>query len=340
MIAENAYIEITNICNLNCRSCYNRSGLNCERRELSFDQIKEICNRLISQFGCKSIGISGGEPTLHSEFDKIIDYLASLDCEVLVVTNGTTDCRRLCEVYNSSNIFIQVSLDGSCEEINAKTRGEGSFDAAMEFVSRLHRQNERPHLKMVVSQNNIEDIENFYLLALKNNCIPNYSFVSPLGNATDKWDNLTLTAKQKLFVLREVDRLNKLHSVEAKLPLCTSSCPLANPESRLSVLIKPDGGIYPCQMLYDEGFCMGNILSGGYNEICAAHKRISDIAKRRMSADFGCDRCVVRPLCRRGCMAFAVMQSGNPLGNDGDCMFRKLQLLGFDAVNAGIIKLK
>ena len=34
MKVKTVYVEITNQCNLNCRTCYNRSGLNRERREL------------------------------------------------------------------------------------------------------------------------------------------------------------------------------------------------------------------------------------------------------------------------------------------------------------------
>ena len=42
MKVKTIYAEILNQCNLNCRTCYNRSGLNRERRELSKARLEEI----------------------------------------------------------------------------------------------------------------------------------------------------------------------------------------------------------------------------------------------------------------------------------------------------------
>ena len=52
MKIEKAYIEITNICNLNCQTCYNRSGLNKERREISVEQLENAI-LLLSKYGAK-----------------------------------------------------------------------------------------------------------------------------------------------------------------------------------------------------------------------------------------------------------------------------------------------
>ena len=74
MNIKTVYIEITNQCNLNCATCYNRSGLNRSRVELSFDQIENTLN-LFLPFGLQRFLLSGGEPTLHSEFEKILDLI-------------------------------------------------------------------------------------------------------------------------------------------------------------------------------------------------------------------------------------------------------------------------
>ena len=39
MNVKSVYVETTNICNLNCKTCYNRSGLNKERKEISKAQL-------------------------------------------------------------------------------------------------------------------------------------------------------------------------------------------------------------------------------------------------------------------------------------------------------------
>lgn len=329
MKISNAYIEITNRCNLNCRSCYNRSGMKHLQQDFSYTDYSKIANRLVKEFGCKRISLSGGEPTLNSEFDKILEKSLLLGIEIAVVTNGANICRTLIDTYSSADMAIQISLDGSCEEINSMTRGKGSFKKTVRFIKQLHKQ-KPPTLKMLVSKNNIRDVSDFFEFSLSLGCIPEFDFIAPMGNAFDEWENLSLTARQKLSVLRTVDALNKKHGICAKLPLCISSCPLSDPTAELSVLIKCNGEVYPCQMLYNDKYSLGNLLCDDVSVFDQKIESISSIAKEREQVDFGCCRCLAKDICRKGCMAFGEMKTGEPLGDDGECLYRKLQLIGFN----------
>lgn len=333
-----AYIEITNLCNLNCRSCYNRSGLTKNTVEIPFDKLTQSIDRLINEFGCEHITISGGEPTLHSEFNKIPNYLDTLPITSSIITNGTTNCSLLIEKYNNKAKFdIQVSLDGSSEESNCKTRGKGSFNKTISFIKNINK-TRTPAIKMVISKNNIDDVENFYRLALELNCFPEVSFVSPIGNASDNQSEIEISPKQKLCLLKTVNKLNKELNIETHLPRCTVYCPLSVPESDMSVLIKPNGDIHPCQMLYNNKYHMGNIFTDDTQAIIDKTKQITNIAQKRLEINFNCDRCVIKNFCKKGCIAYAEMNSGSPLGNDGECEYRKLQFLGFDIHENGLIK--
>ena len=336
MKISHAYIEITNSCNLNCRSCYNRSGMKHLRQELYYIDFSKISNRLIGELDCKRISLSGGEPTLNRDFAEILDKSLSLNTSIAVVTNGTTDCEKLINTYNSNNIAIQISLDGSCEEINSFTRGEGNFTKTVGFIETLDKKIP-PVIKMVVSKFNIDNVADFFEFAIDHDCLPEFDFVAPIGNAADSWEAIGLNAREKLNILRTIDALNFKHNVSAKLPYCTSACPLSDPEAELSVLIKPNGDIYPCQMLYGEKFKLGNILTDTKEMITERMAEITAIAAKREQTDFGCTRCLARQFCKRGCMAFADMRSGDPLANDGDCEYRKFQLVGFSAIKQEVI---
>jgi len=335
---NNAYIEITNICNLNCRSCYNRSGVPHTKKELSLAKIITLTDRLINEYGCERISLSGGEPTLHSEFSEILEYLLKYDVQIGVVTNGTSENESFINTINENEkISIQVSLDGSCEEINAKTRGTGSFIKTKAFLSKLNKA-KKPFVKMVISQNNIEDVRSFYELAVSLDCIPEFDFINIMGNAGEVWQALSLSAKQKLGVLRLISNLNKEYGISAHLPYCTSSCPLAVPESAHSVLIKSDGSAYPCQMLYSDKYVLGNLLTDDMEVFETSFRKIADIAQKRIKTDYGCEKCLAKIVCKKGCMAFAEMNTGDPLANDGECDFRKLQIIGFHALGQGVPK--
>ena len=60
MKVATVYIEITNQCNLNCRTCYNRSGLNRQPREISPRQLEENILPLFTWYGCRRFLFSGG----------------------------------------------------------------------------------------------------------------------------------------------------------------------------------------------------------------------------------------------------------------------------------------
>ncbi len=330
MTIKTVYVEITNQCNRNCHTCYNRSGLNREREEIPEERLEGII-RLFLPFGLGRFLLSGGEPTLHTAFDEILELIDRYpQLSFGIVTNGTILNENLIERLNTrENFTLQISLDGSNEEQNAKTRGAGHFAKAAAFAERIHNPYRKPLLKMVVSQSNYADIEHFYTLALSLGCIPEFAFIYRSGNGEEGWESKALSPRQKLDALTLIDRLNAAHCTEAFLPLCTSSCPYAGGMDELSLCIKADGTIQPCQMLYDGRYTLGNAFDFEPDSFMKRLKDMADLARRRLASDYGCGKCLLREGCGRGCMAAAVNLGGDPLGDDGDCLFRKLQFVGY-----------
>lgn len=332
MRIRTAYIEITNQCNFDCATCYNRSGQNHETLELSATQVRRIVARLTDEFGCRRILLAGGEPCLHSQFQEILGLREEFpDVELGVVTNGSIQDECLIERYlQDEKMSIQVSLDGSCEEVNARTRGAGNFKPAQDFIRRLTATGRKPLVKMVISKLNYDDIEAFFRMVVSLCAVPEYAFINCNGNAVEDWNSKSISAQEKLKTLRLIDMLNQELGVEAFLPVCTSGCPLSEPDAEHSVAIKVDGTIQPCQLLYREKYAIGNILSDTKETIEDGAAGIMELVIQREQTDYGCSRCLLHSGCKKGCMALADYRDGNPLGSDGDCEFRKIQFLGFD----------
>jgi MoaA/NifB/PqqE/SkfB family radical SAM enzyme len=180
-----AYIEITNRCNLDCATCYNRSGKNVVPVELSVGDISTMLDTLIGVFDCDSFYFAGGEPTLHSHFDDLMDMTERYPGRTFgIITNGTVHKEKMISLFRSRSDFqIQVSLDGSCEEINARIRGKGSFEKTAGLIKKLSGGSKRPRVKMVISQSNLDDIEAFYKTAVELGAVPEFSFVYKSGGA-------------------------------------------------------------------------------------------------------------------------------------------------------------
>ena len=331
MKIKTVYIEITNRCNLNCRTCYNRSGLNQTTQEISVEQLERIMNTL-SRYGADRFLFSGGEPSLHSQFHELLTLTDRYpQYSFGFVTNGTRHDPVWIDYLNThSNMTLQISLDGANEAQNCLTRGNGNFEKALNFAKKIHNPSMKPLLKMVVSQSNFDGVEDFYKLALSVGCVPEFAFIYKSGNGSEHWESKALSAQQKIKILKLVDKLNREYDTDAYLPKCTVTCPFVSMSGEMSVCVKTDGSLQPCQSLYDAVFTLGNLFDFSEEKMLERLRWLQSIANQRTKQDFGCQKCLLRHNCGRGCMAEAFLLSSDPLDNDESCMFRKLQLLDFE----------
>ena len=342
MTIRSVYFEITNRCNMNCQTCYNRSGLNKITQEILVDQLENAMT-FFSRHGCSRFLLSGGEPTLHSEFDQILCLIQKHpEWSFGIATNGTNRHSDLLHYLNQySNITLQVSLDGSNEKINSRTRGTGHYSKIVSFLQQVRPQSAQlPYLKIVLSKFNYLDINSFYELSLHLNCIPEFTFLHRSGNAVTDWANIHLTDFEKSQCISAIHQLNKRHHVEAALPLCAYSCPYtAKDLTNLALCVKSNGDIQPCQSLYDESFKIGNILQLSDSVFSDSFKRIQSLALQRTQADFGCSRCIIQNACQKGCMANAYNLHGDPLAEDNDCLLRKQQFIAYKLKNENVLRI-
>lgn len=127
------HLYLTNKCNLSCPHCYMFSGKAYED-ELSTIEIKKlICD--FAQIGNGTeITLSGGEPSIRTDFEEIVKTAYEMGLEVKLLTNGTQlSSERIAQLSNYIS-FVQVSIDGFSEESNAHIRGKGNFSKALATV--------------------------------------------------------------------------------------------------------------------------------------------------------------------------------------------------------------
>lgn len=82
-------------CNLNCLYCDTRYSCEEEQyREMTVDEIVQA----VQEYGCARVTITGGEPTLQSEFADLVKALAARHFRVNVETNGTVSASDILEM--------------------------------------------------------------------------------------------------------------------------------------------------------------------------------------------------------------------------------------------------
>lgn len=78
--------EIIQKCPNNCIHCSSNSGMSCSEM-IKFKVFKQVIDDAI-ELGMKRLNISGGEPFLHPDLFKMVQYAKKKDIEVFVYTSG------------------------------------------------------------------------------------------------------------------------------------------------------------------------------------------------------------------------------------------------------------
>ena len=121
-------VELTESCNLKCPLCYSASGPG--GKHLSFEQIQSAIDRLVQVEGRPEVlQLSGGEPTIHPEFERVLDYAVAQPIDIVMInTNGLRLAHdpRMIEALakHKKRIEVYLQFDGLRDSTYQALRGE------------------------------------------------------------------------------------------------------------------------------------------------------------------------------------------------------------------------
>ena len=109
------YIEITNICNLNCSFCSNNKRL---KEEMSLDNFEKILKKITPYTKMIYLHVKG-EPLLHSKLEDILELTKKYNFKVKITTNGTLLKEKYDILKEFTNIKqINISLQSENHDKN------------------------------------------------------------------------------------------------------------------------------------------------------------------------------------------------------------------------------
>lgn len=169
-------LKITERCNANCLCCQSRLERYAQNTNENYDMSFVMAKKCIDEakkLGWDRLIISGGEPTLNKEIDKIIDYGKASNMLVSLYTNGST----LSEEYIDS--LEKVNLDVLMLSYYSKNKNsyvairqsEYVYNKASEAI-RLLAERKKSNMLMqirmqtVLTKYNYEDLPELLLLAI------------------------------------------------------------------------------------------------------------------------------------------------------------------------------
>lgn len=137
------YFQITRNCTLECPACFIKAERGGDHVPTS--SIMEIA-RFMGRHGLMEVRLTGGEPTTHPDFFKILHKFQEENVYVSVATNGVLDQGTLDALCDERNLWVICSVDGNRETHNRYR--PNTFDGIIRNLKYLKKKNPSLRLRL------------------------------------------------------------------------------------------------------------------------------------------------------------------------------------------------
>ena len=340
--------NFTNSCNLKCKHCYQQASGPLSN-ELTIEEKLMLVDQL-DRAGVAAVALSGGEPTIHPHYKRIIKELSSRGIYSSAATNGWTyaDRNKLKVAKDLGLQYIEVSVDSADPEKHDRFRGlPGAWDHAVMALKNSVELGMMQGMATLMSRDTQDEIPDILDLAEEIGIIKVifFNFV-PVGRAKDiKSTDLTPDEREEFMkklnremVKRKIEVLSTAPQY-ARVCLMTAGSPVSPAHfyagegfatktlaefiggcgaGRIYAGIEPDGSVVPCVFM---PIPVGNVRDMPLKQIWEESAELK-LLRDRDNFTGNCRDCGYRNYCG-GCRARAYYYESNMLGDDPGCILNK-----------------
>ncbi|WP_371805419.1 PqqD family peptide modification chaperone [Candidatus Lokiarchaeum ossiferum] len=317
------HFEITTVCNHRCIFCYNQYQVfdaNKNQEYISFDKYKKIINKLV-EMKVDHVILTGGEPFLHPEIKKIIDYAKSKNFSLSINTNATLLTPEINEFLATKRISLLVSMHGTDNLFN-KLVGMKTFDKVKKNI--INARNEydlKITLQFVPLKENYKQLDKVAEFGKKVGCYVQVGrYTDPCGTG-ENYPEMGLSQQEYHALFKNIIKIKKELQIPIGLgngiPFCmideeSISNDILNLFNRCGCslgrsiwTLNPNGDIRGCPQLNVN---IGNILTNTLDELTLElDKRYNS----QLIVPTICQNCEIQILCSGGCRASGFVRSGS-----------------------------
>lgn len=300
-------INITNKCYQKCLGCRKYEWPNVK---LDFQTVKNMIEWLASK-GADSVVLSGGEPTAHPDFIKILEVIKQNGLGVRVITSAMWPAHLDLGYMVTMIDFMTISIDGADKDIYEKCRGIDSLDIITKNIEKLnvYKQKLNPDLKIrcsaTISNVNLYDMNNIFDLCNR------LKFDECNFYPMHTWNDFKVSNLTEQDVIKAVtDVESYTASVKSKMKTNISSFVETMSRKKPPICIVPwlhafvdaNGDVFYCCRTADdngsydnrnEDYIIGNIIKEPIEKVWNS-QRAMDLRKRLYEAKepmcYFCDR--------------------------------------------------
>jgi radical SAM protein with 4Fe4S-binding SPASM domain len=328
------FLDLTNLCNLRCRYCFNSHKLDLRPSHLGLELLKKALRSTISK-NVKNWFLSGGEPLCHPDLAEALALFQEFGHRPKIATNGILMKPGIVDQWVSSGVqSVQVSLDSLrpavFRELNKGS--EGNLRAIIENLTYAIRSPLRIVASSVLTRLNVLDIGDImrfcYELGIDSFTLyPNVpaaristDLLLPLSDQVEVFDRL-FGEYAAMCPVRLVDMsIPRVQDSElyarwnTKLDMRLHSCGAG----QFNLKITNEGRVSACICQDAPEFVVGDLHDRDIDEIWVS----PEIEKFRSLYESipECRACSLRSKCRGGCRNEAfVFGSRGILSSDPHC---------------------
>lgn len=255
-------IDPGNICNLKCPLCPTGSSkLNYKRSIMTLDTFKTVIDKIPS---LKRISLfNWGEPFLNTEIFEMIKYAKKKNIFLTLHSNFSLrkDTRFFVNIVQSGLDNLTLSIDGGTQANYEKFRVGGDLDLVISNIKKLvdiknQYHSTKPEIiwKFTVNKFNEQEINlaqeiatqigvKFITSKVEVHDMPDAFFDAPIAERNKKWLPENQGYTHELSINRPCDRLFT------------------------SLVVNPDGKVFPCCYLTDENNVFGDLLQDDFQDV-------------------------------------------------------------------------
>ncbi len=340
--------NFTNMCNLRCKHCYQRADKPLPD-ELSLEEKLMLVDQL-DKAGVAAIALSGGEPTIHPDFYRIVSEISSRGMYAAVATNGWVfaDIRNLVKAKKAGLRYVEVSIDSADPKKHDWFRGvPGSWERAVKALKNAVKLGISNALAVTLTKVNVDEVDDILDLAEEIGVqrVVFFNFV-PVGRGKDNiWLDLDPLEREEVLrkLFKEMKYRKGLQIISTAPQYGRVSMQLSGGKEvapthfyvgddpivkavaefvggcgagRIYAAIQPNGDVTPCVFM---PITVGNIREKPFWDIWTNTPLFNLLRDRDKLKGF-CKKCPYRNVCG-GCRARAYGYYNDPMAPDPGCIY-------------------
>lgn len=328
-------INLTERCNLACNHCYlDANTLNSENSNaLSTSEVNTLLDEVALCGEGTMVVLTGGEPLLRKDLERIIKHGSSLGLAMVVGTNGTLLTRgRINRLKEAGVLGVGISIDSLDPARHDRFRGvDGAWEKTMHSIEYCRQAKLSFQIHFSITQNNVEELAD--MVSFSNSCgarVLNFFFLVCTGRGESMSD---ISPARYEEALKEIITLQQTNPSLIIRPRCAPHFKRVawqqNPDSLLNQIsgqegdgciagthycrVTHDGQVTPCPYIDQSA---GSIRERSFQELWNRAPAFEALRAPKLGGK--CGECEYRQLCG-GCRARAISTGGDLMSADPWC---------------------